>query len=59
MTMKNLFLPIELIELILLRLSVRHVIRFKRVCKSWLSLISDPKFCISHFDLAAASPPFP
>uniref|UniRef100_A0A0R0F465 F-box associated beta-propeller type 1 domain-containing protein n=1 Tax=Glycine max TaxID=3847 RepID=A0A0R0F465_SOYBN len=31
MTMKNLFLPIELIELILLRLSVRHVIRFKRV----------------------------
>lgn len=59
MTTKNLFLPIELIGLILLRLPVRYVIRFKCVCKSWLSLISDSKFCISHFDLAAASPPFP
>ncbi|XP_057417827.1 F-box/kelch-repeat protein At3g06240-like [Lotus japonicus] len=47
-------LPHDLIVQILLRLPVRSLLRFKSVCKSWLSLISDPQFGKSHFDLAAA-----
>ncbi|KAG5016758.1 hypothetical protein JHK85_022894 [Glycine max] len=47
-------LPLELIREVLLRLPVRSVLRFRCVCKSWLSLISDPQFRISHYDLAAA-----
>ncbi|XP_057436178.1 F-box/kelch-repeat protein At3g23880-like [Lotus japonicus] len=47
-------LPHHLFVQILLRLPVRSLIRFKSVCKSWRSLISDPKFGKSHFDLAAA-----
>ncbi|MCI40987.1 F-box/kelch-repeat protein, partial [Trifolium medium] len=38
------FLPEELIIQILLRLPVRSLIEFKCVCKSWKTLISDPKF---------------
>lgn len=47
-------LPDELIEGILLRLPVKSLLRFKCVCKSWLSLISNPQFAKSHFDLGAA-----
>ncbi|XP_057447289.1 F-box protein CPR1-like [Lotus japonicus] len=47
-------LPHDLIVQILLRLPVRSLIRFKSVCKSWLSLVSDPQFGESHFDLAAS-----
>ncbi|XP_057436190.1 F-box/kelch-repeat protein At3g23880-like [Lotus japonicus] len=47
-------LPHELIVEILLRLPVRSLLRFKCVCKKWLSTISDPQFCKSHYDLAAA-----
>ncbi|XP_061344246.1 F-box protein CPR1-like [Gastrolobium bilobum] len=47
-------LPEELIAEILLRLPVKSLVRFKCVCKSWFSLISDPQFAKSHFDLAAA-----
>ncbi|XP_057436199.1 F-box/kelch-repeat protein At3g23880-like [Lotus japonicus] len=47
-------LPIDLIPLILVRLPVRSLLRFKCVCKSWRSLISDPEFGKSHFDLAGA-----
>ncbi|TKY65031.1 F-box/kelch-repeat protein [Spatholobus suberectus] len=47
-------LPQELIREILLRLPARSVSRFKCVCKPWLSLISDPQFGISHYDLAVA-----
>ncbi|XP_057455495.1 F-box/kelch-repeat protein At3g23880-like, partial [Lotus japonicus] len=47
-------LPHELIIEILLRLPVRSVLRFRRVCKSWSSLISDPHFAKSHFDFNAA-----
>ncbi|KAG5009984.1 hypothetical protein JHK87_018499 [Glycine soja] len=51
--MKNHSLPLELIEEILLRLPVRSILRFKCVCKSWFSLISEPQFAVSHYDLAA------
>ncbi|XP_057422796.1 F-box/kelch-repeat protein At3g23880-like [Lotus japonicus] len=44
----------DLIPLILVRLPVRSLLRFKSVCKSWLSLISNTQFAKSHFDLAAA-----
>ncbi|XP_061341688.1 F-box/kelch-repeat protein At3g23880-like [Gastrolobium bilobum] len=61
MTLKNrkemkltLTLPDELIEETLLRLPVRSLLRFKCVCKSWLTLISNPQFAKSHYDIAAA-----
>nr|KYP59437.1 F-box/kelch-repeat protein At3g06240 family [Cajanus cajan] len=44
-------LPQELIIEILLKLPVKSLSRFKCVCKSWLSLISDPHFTTSHFEL--------
>ncbi|KAK7348261.1 hypothetical protein VNO80_22812 [Phaseolus coccineus] len=44
----------DLIIQILLRLPVKSLARFKSVCKSWFSLISDPHFAISHFELALA-----
>ncbi|XP_057422508.1 F-box/kelch-repeat protein At3g23880-like [Lotus japonicus] len=47
-------LPEDLIPLILVRLPVRSLLRFKSVCKLWLSLISNTQFAKSHFDLAAA-----
>jgi len=49
------YLPIELIIQILLRLPVKSLIRFKCVCKSWFSLISQPDFANSHFQLTAAT----
>ncbi|GAU19174.1 hypothetical protein TSUD_198550 [Trifolium subterraneum] len=42
----------ELIIQILLWLPVKSLIRFKSVCKLWFSLISDPNFANSHFQLA-------
>ncbi|XP_045786496.1 F-box/kelch-repeat protein At3g23880-like [Trifolium pratense] len=50
-TEKTLYLPFELIIQILLRLPVKSLIRFKCVCKSWFSLISNPHFANSHFHL--------
>ncbi|XP_057436945.1 F-box/kelch-repeat protein At3g23880-like [Lotus japonicus] len=47
-------LPHDLFVQILLRLPVRSLVRFKCVRKSWCSLISDPKFGKSHYDLAAS-----
>ncbi|XP_057459213.1 F-box/kelch-repeat protein At3g06240-like [Lotus japonicus] len=51
--MENSTLPEELLVEILLRLPVKSVVRLKCVCKLWLSLIFDPQFAKSHFDLAA------
>ncbi|KAK7379925.1 hypothetical protein VNO78_34201 [Psophocarpus tetragonolobus] len=50
---KGELLPWELITEISLRLPVKSLVRFKCVCKSWFSLISDPNFAKSHFELAA------
>ncbi|AES98570.1 putative F-box domain, galactose oxidase/kelch, beta-propeller, F-box associated interaction [Medicago truncatula] len=50
---EDLYLPIELIIQILLKLPVKSLIRFKCVCKSWFSLISQPHFANSHFQLTA------
>ncbi|KAL5066738.1 hypothetical protein RYX36_017625 [Vicia faba] len=48
------FLPHEVIILILLRLPAKSLIRFKCVCKAWFSLIShDSSFANSHFQLTA------
>jgi hypothetical protein len=43
------FLPHDLLIQILLKLSVMSLLRFKCVCKSWFSLISDSLFANSHF----------
>ncbi|XP_045821594.1 F-box/kelch-repeat protein At3g23880-like [Trifolium pratense] len=50
---KPLYLPSELVIQILVRLPVKSLICFKCVCKSWFSLISDPNFANSHFQLTA------
>jgi len=44
----------EVITEILLRLPVKYVLRYRCVCKSWLSLISHPNFATLHFHLAAS-----
>ncbi|XP_050914396.1 F-box protein CPR1-like [Lathyrus oleraceus] len=54
MSKKSVHLPEELIIEILLRLTVKTLLRCKCVCKSWLSLISNPNFATSHFQLAAS-----
>ncbi|KAK7284390.1 hypothetical protein RJT34_19135 [Clitoria ternatea] len=46
----------ELIVQILLRLPVKSLVRFQCVSKTWFSLISDPQFAKSHFDLAFKPP---
>nr|AFK45663.1 unknown [Lotus japonicus] len=53
-SLSSVLLPDELIEAILVRLPVSSLLRFKSVCKSWLSVISDPQFAKSQFDLAAS-----
>jgi len=47
------YLPLELIIQILLWLPVKSLLHFKCVCKSWFSLISDPHFANSHFQITA------
>jgi hypothetical protein len=49
------YLPHDLIILILLRFSVKYLIRFKCVCKSWFSLISDPHFANSQFQFTTTT----
>ncbi|CAJ2635457.1 unnamed protein product [Trifolium pratense] len=50
------FLPSELVVDILLRLPARSLIQFRRVCKLWKTLISDPNFAKKHFLMSAADP---
>ncbi|XP_058744660.1 F-box/kelch-repeat protein At3g23880-like [Vicia villosa] len=45
------FLPEDLVTEILLRLPVKSLLQFKRVCKSWKTLISDPQFANTHLQI--------
>ncbi|GAU35092.1 hypothetical protein TSUD_70150 [Trifolium subterraneum] len=47
-------LPDELILEILLRLPVRSLLGLKCVCKSWKTLISDPRFANNHLRISTA-----
>ncbi|MED6162109.1 hypothetical protein PIB30_067231 [Stylosanthes scabra] len=42
-------LPDEIVIEILVRLPVKALLQFKRVCKSWRTLISSPQFAIDNF----------
>ncbi|CAJ2654073.1 unnamed protein product [Trifolium pratense] len=53
--MTALYLPIELIIQILLRLPVKSLICFKSVCKTWFTLISNPNFGNSHFQFSEST----
>uniref|UniRef100_A0A0D9WMC3 F-box domain-containing protein n=1 Tax=Leersia perrieri TaxID=77586 RepID=A0A0D9WMC3_9ORYZ len=41
-------IPEEIVEQILLRLPVKSIVRFRSVCKSWQSMIADPRFTRLH-----------
>ncbi|KAA8548570.1 hypothetical protein F0562_000163 [Nyssa sinensis] len=40
-------IPVDIVSQILSRLPIKSLHRFKSVCKTWFSLLSDPKFCLS------------
>ncbi|MFS7916371.1 putative F-box domain-containing protein [Helianthus anomalus] len=42
----------DVVDQILVRLDVKDLIRFKRVCKSWHSLITSPRFINRHLNLS-------
>lgn len=46
------YLPDEVVEEILLRLPPKSLMRFKCVCKSWNTLISDPSFADKHLHIS-------
>ncbi|KAI8556196.1 hypothetical protein RHMOL_Rhmol05G0233300 [Rhododendron molle] len=48
-------LPPEIIAAVLSRLPVKSLLRLRCVCKSWRSLISNPKFAKTHLSLASAN----
>ncbi|QHN75874.1 hypothetical protein HN51_053519 [Arachis hypogaea] len=51
------FLPDELIREILLRLPARSLVRLRRVCSSWKSLISSSQFAKDHLQHSTAADP--
>ncbi|KAL1292955.1 hypothetical protein HN51_053520 [Arachis hypogaea] len=51
------FLPDELIREILLRLPARSLLRLRRVCSSWKSLISSSQFAKDHLQHSTAADP--
>ncbi|CAA2975339.1 F-box kelch-repeat At3g23880-like, partial [Olea europaea subsp. europaea] len=48
------YIPEAMIIKILLRLSVKTLLRFKCVCKSWCSIITSCSFIYEHLDMALA-----
>nr|POF07471.1 f-box/kelch-repeat protein [Quercus suber] len=42
------YLPVEVIEEILVRLPAKSLLRFRSVCKTWYSLISNSRFATAH-----------
>jgi hypothetical protein len=50
------FFPIELIAEILSLLSVKDIVRFKCVSKSWNNLTSDSNFVDTHLKLSSKNP---
>ncbi|XP_012843206.1 PREDICTED: putative F-box protein At3g16210 [Erythranthe guttata] len=48
-------LPADMIEFILSKLPVKSLLRFKSVCKSWNTIISDPVFIRNHRHLSMFS----
>ncbi|MCH86633.1 F-box/kelch-repeat protein [Trifolium medium] len=48
-------LPFDLIPEILSRQPVKLLLQFRCVCKSWNSLISDPKFAKKHLSLSTTT----
>ncbi|KAF7139624.1 hypothetical protein RHSIM_Rhsim07G0052600 [Rhododendron simsii] len=51
------YLPRETLINILTRLPAKTLLRFRCICKSWLSLLSSPDFTSAHLRTAAAKPP--
>ncbi|MED6106064.1 hypothetical protein PIB30_001457 [Stylosanthes scabra] len=51
----NEILPLELIQIILLRVPAKHLARLRFVSKLWHSLISDPHFAKLHFNHSPAA----
>ncbi|XP_012833493.1 PREDICTED: F-box/kelch-repeat protein At3g23880-like [Erythranthe guttata] len=49
------FIPLEIIEIILSKSSVKSLLRFKTVCKSWNILISDSVFIKNHLHQSKTS----
>jgi hypothetical protein len=49
-------IPQDLVEKILSRLTVKHLLRFKCVSKTWYSLITSRQFAKSHFQIASQNP---
>ncbi|KAL3328928.1 hypothetical protein AABB24_036174, partial [Solanum stoloniferum] len=52
-------LPSELIVEILLRVPVKFLLQFRCVSKSWLDLISSPKFVKTHLSLSVKNKDYP
>ncbi|KAL7081402.1 hypothetical protein ACP275_14G037700 [Erythranthe tilingii] len=51
------YLPFDILEIILLKSpSVKSLLRFKTVCKSWNTIISDPVFVRKHLEKSKNSP---